>query len=98
MRPMAKCRLIFCAILLSYVYANHVIAHDEKWHTISTKKLTAKIEKGDDICLINVLPKIIHDNRHIPGSINIPISEILTSPLMPKEKSKQLIFYCMGTL
>ncbi len=98
MRPMAKCWLIFCAILLSYVNANHVIAHDEKWHTISTKKLAAKIEKGDDICLINVLPKIIHDNRHIPGSINIPVSEILTSPLMPKEKDKQLIFYCMGTL
>jgi rhodanese-related sulfurtransferase len=44
------------------------------------------------------LPKIIHDNKHIPGSINIPVSEILTSPLMPTEKDKQLIFYCMGTL
>ena len=98
MRSSVKCWLIFCAILLSYVYPNHAIAHDETWHTISTEKLAAKIERGDDICLINVLPKIIHDNRHIPGSINIPVSEILTSPLMPTEKDKQLIFYCMGTL
>jgi len=97
MRSLPKFWLIFCAILLSCVCVSPVIAH-EKWHTISTEKLAAKLEQGDDICLINVLPKIIYDDKHIPGSINIPVSEILTSPLLPKEKNKLLVFYCMGTL
>ena len=97
MRSSVKAWLIFSAILGSCIYANSVIAH-EMLHTISTEKLAAKIEQGEDFYLINVLPKIIYDNRHIQGSINIPISEILTSSLLPKEKSKQLIFYCMGTL
>ena len=98
MKSLVTFWLIFSAILLSCFYPNHVSAHDEKWHPISTERLAAKIKQGDDICLVNVLPKIIYDNRHIPGSINIPVSEILTSPLMPQEKSKPLIFYCMGTL
>lgn len=97
MRSLVKAWFIVPAILVSCVYAKSVIAH-EKLHTISTEKLAAKIEQGDDFYLINVLPKIIYDDRHIQGSINIPISEILTTSLLPKEKSKELIFYCMGTL
>ena len=97
MRSLVKVWLIFSAILMGRVYAKSVIAH-ERLKTISTEKLAAKIEQSDDFYLINVLPKIIYDDRHIPGSVNIPIGEILTSPLLPKEKSKQLIFYCMGTL
>ena len=97
MRSLVKVWLIFPAILLGCVYAKSVIAH-ERLQTISTEKLAAKVEQEDDFYLINVLPKIIYDDRHIQGSINIPIGEILTSSLLPKVKSKQLIFYCMGTL
>ena len=89
---------LFLSVLwIGWVWAMPINAH-EKWHTIPTEDLAAKIDQGDDICLINVLPKIIYDDRHIPGSINVPISEIATSRLLPEDKRQPLIFYCMGTL
>lgn len=92
-----KAPLILCLILVGGVFVTPIKAQ-EKWHTITTEKLAAKIDQDDDICLVNVLPKIIYDDRHIPGSINVPISEIATSPLLPADKKQPLIFYCMGTL
>ena len=86
-----------CAFWMGWVGIAPIDAQG-KWHTITTQELAVKIDQGDDFCLINVLPKIIYDDRHIPGSINIPISEIATSPLLPEDKRKSLVFYCMGTL
>ena len=97
MRRRVKVPLIFIAIWIGWVWVTPLNAH-EKWDTIPTAELAARIDHGDSMCLINVLPKIIYDERHIPGSINIPISEIATSSLLPEDKSKPLVFYCMGTL
>jgi hypothetical protein len=68
------------------------------WRTINIEELKNKIDLKHDFYLINVLPKIIFDAKHIPGSINIPVGKIATSTLMPKNKNKPLIFYCMGVL
>ena len=65
---------------------------------ISTADLRAKLEGGEEIALINVMPKIIHDAFHIHGSVNIPLGQLKTSPKMPKDKDKLLVFYCMGVL
>ena len=97
MGPWIKAKLILSAIWIGWVCISPINAHGE-WHTMPTEELAAKIDQNVDICLVNVLPKIIYDNRHIPGSINVPISEIALSPLLPDDKRKQLIFYCMGTL
>ncbi len=97
MGPQFKLPLIVCAFWMGWVGVAPIDAH-EKWHTIPTEELAAKIDQGEDICLINVLPKIIYDDRHIPGSINVPIGELATSPLLPEDKRKPLVFYCMGTL
>jgi rhodanese-related sulfurtransferase len=68
------------------------------WRTINIEELKNIIDLKHDFYLINVLPKIIFDAKHIPGSINIPVGKIATSTLMPKDKNKPLIFYCMGVL
>ncbi len=63
---------------------------------ISTSELKALMDKGADFVLINSLSKIEYDAVHIPGSINIPYEEMRTSPLMPKDKNKLIVFYCAG--
>jgi hypothetical protein len=92
-----KAPLILCFIWVGCVLVAPINAQ-EKWRTIPTEELAAQIDHGDEICLVNVLPKIIYDDRHIPGSINIPLGEIATSPLLPEDKRQPLVFYCMGTL
>ena len=68
------------------------------WQIITTEELKLKIDQNEDLCLINVLPKVIHDTRHIRGSINIPLGKIATSAQLPEKKDTLLVFYCMGVL
>jgi rhodanese-related sulfurtransferase len=68
------------------------------WRPISTAELKELISSNKDFCLVNVLPKILHDTEHIEGSINIPLSQVNTTENLPKNKQKPLIFYCMGIL
>ena len=93
------CRSI-CVFILAIVfigYCKQVQAHPH-YEEISTEALAEKLANGETLCLINVLPKIIHDAKHIAGSINIPIGKIGSSEKLPRNKEQLLIFYCMGTL
>ena len=65
---------------------------------ISTEELQAMIASGRDFALINVLPKIIYDNTHLPGSINYPIGKFEHLTDLPFPKDIPLVFYCMGYL
>ena len=89
--------VVIVAVLFNLAPA-HSVKSNAKWRNISTAELSAKLESGEDLCLINVLPKIIHDSKHIKGSLNIPIGRLPTSLKLPGDKNKLIIFYCMGTL
>ena len=65
---------------------------------IKTDELKSIIDQNENFSLINVLPKVIHDAKHIRGSINIPLGKMTTSDRLPEDKDTLLIFYCMGVL
>lgn len=50
----------------------------------------------DGALLVHVLSRLEFDMQHIPDSINIPITEVATSDLLPVDKNHPVIFYCMG--
>lgn len=70
----------------------------KRWQQISTEELRALMQKGAELHLVDVLPPILYDEAHIPGSINIPFGSLRGSPRLPKNKHARLVFYCMGTL
>jgi len=65
---------------------------------IDTSELQTMMDENSGIHLINVLPKIIHDAKHIPGSINIPLGQIKDATVLPDRRDTPLVFYCMGLL
>jgi hypothetical protein len=65
---------------------------------ISTNDLKMLLDSSQECTLVNVLPKIIYDAMHIPGSINHPIGRLEKDKTYPFPKSKPLVFYCMGVL
>lgn len=69
-----------------------------KEQIISTQLLKQCLDQQQDVLLVNVLPKIVHDDKHIPGSVNIPLGQITHPGRLPRTKDKPLIFYCMGWL
>jgi len=40
---------------------------------VSAKELQTMLRGGDDVALINVLPEESFREKHIPGSINVPV-------------------------
>jgi rhodanese-related sulfurtransferase len=50
----------------------------------------------DSAVLVHVLSRIEYEMQHIPGSINIPITEMALTDRLPGQLDRPLIFYCMG--
>ena len=45
---------------------------------------------------VHVLSRIEFDMQHLPGSINIPVTEVAASDALPTDRDRPLVFYCMG--
>lgn len=64
------------------------------------KNLTApevkKMLDENKALLIHVLSKIEFEMQHIPGSINIPITQVEKTHDLPPDMGAPIIFYCMG--
>lgn len=88
--------LALAVLAVCFVLIPETEAAEKGWKDISTQTLKAMLDKGESITLVNVLPRIIHDVKYIGGSVNIAIGKIATSPEMPKDKTKPIVFYCLG--
>jgi 3-mercaptopyruvate sulfurtransferase SseA len=63
---------------------------------ITAKQLKAKIDAGEMLTLLNSLSDIEFKDKHIPGSINIPLQEIMITEKLPKNKKQLIVTYCLG--
>ena len=63
---------------------------------IDAKKLKSKMDSGQKLMLINPLSKIEFNEKHIPGSINIPLQEMLITNKLPLDKDHLIVTYCLG--
>jgi rhodanese-related sulfurtransferase len=67
----------------------------ENFPEITAEQVKAKLDAGEKLLLINPLSDIEFQDKHIPGSINIPLQNILVADL-PKDKDQLIITYCLG--
>jgi len=66
---------------------------------ITQEKLKEMLDNKEDFVLVNVLSKESFDQKHIPGSISIPISEGFASEIQKQipNKDTKVIVYCANT-
>lgn len=69
---------------------------EERVRVITAPELWRWLQSPQPPLLINVLSRIEFAIQHIPGSINIPASEVATTAQLPARKDAPLVFYCMG--
>lgn len=65
--------------------------------SLTKEELKEMMHNKEDFVLINVLPKEYFDKEHIPGSINIPISDKGFEKKVIKKipnKQKKIVVYC----
>ena len=63
--------------------------------TISREKLKGKLDRGEDVVLVETLGSVYYEDAHLPGAINIPHTEVdeLAPSLLP-DKAAQVVVYC----
>ncbi len=68
-------------------------------NTISTKDLKAKLDRKDEIKVVETLAPVRYGEAHLPGALNIPPDKIkeLAPQLLPN-KDAEIVTYCTNTL
>ena len=83
-----------------FVFGSYCItpqANAADFQEISAPEAKRMHEEGNTV-FIHLLSRIQFEMQHIPGSINIPITEFKTANTLPKDKNTPIILYCMGKL
>ena len=68
----------------------------EKGLEISREEIIQRMKDGS-ILLVSALPRVAFEEARIPGSINLPVSEVLSSAgnVLP-DRTRQIAVYCGG--
>ena len=63
--------------------------------TISREELKGKLDRGEDVVVVETLGPKYYEDAHLPGAINIPHTEVdeLAPGLLP-DKAAQVVVYC----
>lgn len=73
-------RIILLSIMLVLVFFSSNAAALERFDIVTTEEMQGMLEKRKagalDFVLVNCLDEMIFRNSHIPGSVNVPLSEI----------------------
>ena len=63
--------------------------------TITLDELRAKIERGDDFVLFEVLGPMYWRKHHLPGALNMPPDRILeTARTVVSDRDREIVVYC----
>jgi rhodanese-related sulfurtransferase len=62
---------------------------------ITLAELREKLDRGDELTLVEALGPVYYEDAHLPGAINIPHVEVdaLAPSLLP-DKDAQIVVYC----
>lgn len=62
---------------------------------ITREELKAKLDRGEEVFLVETLGPRYYEDAHLPGAINIPHTEVdEQAPRMLPDKSAQVVVYC----
>lgn len=67
---------------------------------LSAKQLKQMMDRPEDIPVINVLPKPSFEQKHIPGSVNVPVESPKFFEQVEKltdSRDEQVVVYCAST-
>ena len=59
------------------------------------EELRAKLDRGEEVVLVETLGPWYYEDAHLPGAINVPHTEVdALAPTMLPDKSAEIVVYC----
>lgn len=63
--------------------------------TITRDELKAKLDRQEDLVLVEALPERYYLDQHLPGAINLPHDQVdALAPTLLPERDAQIVVYC----
>ncbi len=87
------CRML---IIFFFGFSAFSTANAETGIDYSAEQLKRLIDSGKSVFLLNPLSEIEFNQAHIPGSVNIPVSQIRKTTKLPEDKDTLIVTYCKG--
>ena len=70
---------------------------NKKYETISPSEAKKRIDSGEDVVILDVRTPAEYAQRHIKGSVLLPVDELRDkAESLLKDKSKPLFVYCLS--
>jgi len=65
---------------------------------ITREELEAKLDRGEEVVLVETLGPRYYEDAHLPGAINMPHTEVdeLAPKLLP-DRSAEIVVYCSNS-
>lgn len=65
---------------------------------ITREELEAKLDRGEDVVLVEALPPMYYEDAHLPGAINMPHDHIdELAPALLSDTSAEIVIYCANS-
>ena len=95
-KPFALAGLLLSVLLApSYIAVGAEPPTIDDLAVLSAPEVKQMMERGE-VTVVNSLSRVEFTIQRIPGSINIPVTEMEGSPLLPEDRAAAIVFYCMG--
>ena len=88
--------LLIGGVFMFAILSGYNAGQASEFPIITADQLKSKMDAGDQLMLINPLSEIEYSDNHIPGSVHIPLQEILVTDKLPANKDHLIITYCLG--
>ncbi len=63
--------------------------------TIGRDELKAKLDRGEDVNLVEALPEPYYRKAHLPGAVNLPHDQVdALAPARLPDKAAPIVVYC----
>lgn len=63
--------------------------------TISREELKGKLDRGEELVVVETLGPAYYEDAHLPGAINIPHTQVdALAPRLLPDKTAQVVVYC----
>lgn len=62
--------------------------------TISREELSDKVQRGEQLYLFEVLPRMYWRKHHLPGARSLPLEEIESVQSLIPDKRAEIVVYC----
>lgn len=65
---------------------------------ITRDELKGKLDRGDDLVIVEALPPMYYEDAHLPGALDLPHDRVddLAPKLIP-DKDREIVVYCSNT-